>query len=135
MKERTLYEVLMLHPTATIEVINAVYRTLAKQHHPDHAGPEGATTMARINEAYAVLSERYAADADDAGDFPGRVLRLHEPNEGVAHRGHRLPPVAGFFDLFFKTFTGIQPFESFILVPELIPIFFPVFQSARHHVA
>lgn len=58
MKERTLYEVLMLHPTATIEVINAAYRALAKQHHPDHAGPEGAKAMARINEAYAVLSNK-----------------------------------------------------------------------------
>ncbi len=56
MAERTLYEVLMLHPSATIEVINAVYRALAKQHHPDYAGPEGARVMAQINEAYAILS-------------------------------------------------------------------------------
>jgi curved DNA-binding protein CbpA len=55
--ERTLYEVLMLHPTATAEVINAVYRQLAKQHHPDHAGPAGQKRMAEINEAYAILSD------------------------------------------------------------------------------
>jgi curved DNA-binding protein CbpA len=53
---RTLYEVLMLHPTATLEVINAVYRVLAKQHHPDHAGPAAQQRMAAINEAYSVLS-------------------------------------------------------------------------------
>lgn len=57
MAERTLYEVLMLHPSATIEVINAAYRALAKQYHPDHAGPEGAQKMAQINEAYAILSD------------------------------------------------------------------------------
>ena len=45
----------MLHPTATLEVINAVYRQLAKQHHPDHAGPAAQQRMAAINEAYAVL--------------------------------------------------------------------------------
>jgi curved DNA-binding protein CbpA len=56
--ERTLYEVLMLHPTATPEVINAVYRQLAKQHHPDHAGPDGQKRMAEINEAYAILGDR-----------------------------------------------------------------------------
>jgi len=56
MAERTLYEVLMLHPTATIDVINAVYRVLAKQHHPDHAGPDAGDTMAHINEAHAILS-------------------------------------------------------------------------------
>lgn len=47
----------MLHPTATIEVINAVYRQLAKQHHPDHAGPAGQRRMAEINEAYGILSD------------------------------------------------------------------------------
>jgi curved DNA-binding protein CbpA len=56
MAERTLYEVLMLHPSATIEVVNAVYRALAKQFHPDHAGPSGAEKMAQLNEAYAILS-------------------------------------------------------------------------------
>jgi DnaJ-class molecular chaperone len=52
-----LYEVLMLHPTATTEVVNAVYRQLAKQHHPDHAGPGGQERMAEVNEAYAILSD------------------------------------------------------------------------------
>lgn len=55
MAERTLYEVLMLHPSASIEVVNAAYRALAKVYHPDYAGPEGAEKMARINEAYAIL--------------------------------------------------------------------------------
>ena len=54
----------MLHPSATPEVIGAVYRQLAKQHHPDHAGPESERRMAEINEAFAILGnaekrERY----------------------------------------------------------------------------
>jgi curved DNA-binding protein CbpA len=52
---RTHYEIMMLHPSATPEVITAVYRQLAKQHHPDHAGPESEQRMAEINEAFAVL--------------------------------------------------------------------------------
>jgi curved DNA-binding protein CbpA len=52
---RTHYEIMMLHPSATPEVISAVYRQLAKQHHPDRAGPEGEQRMAEINEAFAVL--------------------------------------------------------------------------------
>jgi curved DNA-binding protein CbpA len=52
-----MYEILMLHPSATLEVINAVYRQLAKQHHPDHAGPAGQKRMAEINEAYAILAD------------------------------------------------------------------------------
>jgi curved DNA-binding protein CbpA len=55
--QRTMYEILMLHPSATLEVINAVYRQLAKQHHPDHAGPDGQKRMAEINEAFAILND------------------------------------------------------------------------------
>ena len=53
MVERTLYEVLMLHPSATIEVINAAYRALAKLCHPDHAGPDGSEKMAQAAGAGA----------------------------------------------------------------------------------
>ena len=85
MKERTLYEVLMLHPTATIEVINAVYRTLAKQHHPDYAGPEGATTMARINEAYAVLSHKEKRARYD------EIIGVSKDGDLVGHARQSMP--------------------------------------------
>ena len=65
MSERTLYQVLMLDPSATHEVVTAVYRVLAKQYHPDRAGAEAADKMAAINEAYAILgdeSKRLAYD-------------------------------------------------------------------------
>jgi len=56
MVERTLYEALMLHPSATPEVISAAFRALAKRYHPDHdPSVEAAQRMAAINEAYAIL--------------------------------------------------------------------------------
>jgi len=85
MKERTLYEVLMLHPTATIEVINAVYRALAKQHHPDHAGPEGAQTMAQINEAYAILSNSEKRARYD------EIIGVTKDGELVGHQRQSMP--------------------------------------------
>ena len=85
MKERTLYEVLMLHPTATIEVINAVYRALAKQHHPDHAGPEAADTMARINEAYAVLSNTEKRARYD------EIVGVSKEGQPVGHARQSMP--------------------------------------------
>jgi curved DNA-binding protein CbpA len=85
MKERTLYEVLMLHPTATIEVINAVYRALAKQHHPDHAGPDGAQQMARINEAYAVLSDKQKRARYD------EIIGVSKEGEVVGHARPSMP--------------------------------------------
>lgn len=48
------YEVLHLRPGAPPEVIQAVYRALAKIHHPDVGGNTNA--MAEINDAYAFLS-------------------------------------------------------------------------------
>jgi curved DNA-binding protein CbpA len=85
MAERTLYEVLMLHPTATIEVINAVYRALAKQYHPDHAGPEAAEKMAHINEAYAVLSNTEKRARYD------EILGGSKEGEAVAHQRQSMP--------------------------------------------
>jgi len=85
MAERTLYEVLMLHPTATTEVLNAVYRALAKQYHPDHAGPDAAQTMAQINEAYAVLShEEKRARYDE-------IIGKSEDGELVGHARQSMP--------------------------------------------
>lgn len=55
MRVQTHYEVLGLHPSATSDVVEAVYRALAKKHHPDKGGDK--STMARINEAHAVLSD------------------------------------------------------------------------------
>jgi len=85
MAERTLYEVLMLHPTATIEVINAVYRALAKQHHPDHAGPEAAQKMAAINEAYAILGNEEKRTRYD------EIIGKSEEGELVGHARQSMP--------------------------------------------
>jgi len=52
------YAVLRLSADATPEEVHRAYRTLALQYHPDrNPAPEAAAIMARINEAYAVLSE------------------------------------------------------------------------------
>jgi len=72
MPKRTHYEVLMLHPTATPEVISAVYRQLAKQHHPDHS-TDGGALMAEINEAYAVLGHPEKRAAYDKSIAPRRA--------------------------------------------------------------
>ncbi len=55
MAEIDPYAVLAVPRTATREEIARAYRRLAKQHHPDAGGP-ASPTMARINEAWSVLS-------------------------------------------------------------------------------
>jgi curved DNA-binding protein CbpA len=77
-----MYEILMLHPSATAEVINAVYRQLAKQHHPDHAGPDGQKRMAEINEAFAILGD--AAKRARYDELMGVVATAEEKSPGTA---------------------------------------------------
>ncbi len=52
------YAILLLKPDASPEEVHRAYRTLAMRHHPDrNPAPDAAAVMARINEAYSVLSE------------------------------------------------------------------------------
>lgn len=51
-----LYDILELQPGAGQAEIDAAYRRLIKQYHPDHAGGDGARA-AEINRAYALLKD------------------------------------------------------------------------------
>ena len=63
--ESDYYGILGVPPDATPHAIKSRYRELAKEMHPDVSGEESDTDMARINEAYEVLSnERRRAEYD-----------------------------------------------------------------------
>jgi DnaJ domain len=51
------YSILEISRTESLSGIHRAYRRLAKQHHPDHAGAEGAARFRTIQEAYDVLSD------------------------------------------------------------------------------
>jgi hypothetical protein len=57
------YEILQLSPRATADMVERVYRFLAKRFHPDNLETGDAEKFGRIHEAYQVLSdpERRAA--------------------------------------------------------------------------
>jgi DnaJ-class molecular chaperone len=63
----TYYQTLGIAEDATAQAVRAAYRRLAQKHHPDRNkdGRDAADTMARINQAYAVLShEAHRAQYD-----------------------------------------------------------------------
>ena len=73
------YKVLQLDPDADFDVIQAVYRRLARKYHPDVApGPEAAERMAAINAAWQVLRDAERRAAFDRA----RALRLSGPWDG-----------------------------------------------------
>ncbi|MEA3018112.1 MAG: hypothetical protein QOI38_2834 [Sphingomonadales bacterium] len=63
----SLYDHLSVTPDAQPAVIEAAYRALMKQHHPDHAG--AAERAAEINAAYAVLRDPQRRAAYDQREW------------------------------------------------------------------
>ena len=51
------YRVLGVGPSASGDEIRAAYRREARRLHPDSAGSASSSEMARLNEAYRVLSD------------------------------------------------------------------------------
>jgi curved DNA-binding protein len=51
------YETLQLSPSATLEVIERVYRVLAKRYHPDNQYSGDAVRFSQVHLAYEVLSD------------------------------------------------------------------------------
>lgn len=86
------YAVLGVDPTESLQGIQAAYRKLAKQCHPDRAGVEGKEKFQAIQEAYEVLSDpgkrkEYDAGIDrrsrasrSSGVEPEPVVRAHRPS-------------------------------------------------------
>ena len=63
----SLYDHLSVTPDAQPAVVEAAYRALMKQHHPDHAG--AAERAAEINAAYAVLRDPQRRAAYDQREW------------------------------------------------------------------
>lgn len=69
-EHRTLYDVLQVSPDASPEVLNAAWRVLARQYHPDvNPTDDAGSLMSELNEAYNLLR-----DAGQRADYD-RALR------------------------------------------------------------
>jgi molecular chaperone DnaJ len=67
--ELDLYQVLGVHPTATLEQIKAAFRRQALKHHPDKnsGSPQAGERFKQCNDAYATLS-----DPERRGEYDAR---------------------------------------------------------------
>ncbi len=73
MSDKTYYQLLQVDSAASIEVIEAAYRRLAKVYHPDlNSSPNAAKTMQELNQAYAVLR-----DAIKRRDYDEKLRHNH----------------------------------------------------------
>ena len=56
---RTYYQVLMLDRSADADLVNIVYRSLARRYHPDlNPCPEARPRIIELNQAYCVLRDK-----------------------------------------------------------------------------
>ena len=92
---RDHYEVLQVHPSASQEVIQAAYRTLARLHHPDMDDSAEATKrMTDINLAYEVLKDpdrRASYDQTRRNWSPpgGNTANANAQGRTAGHSGQR----------------------------------------------
>ncbi len=85
-----LYKELGVTPTATLEEIDAAYKKLARQFHPDlNPAPEAAERMQRINEAKRILSD---ASERVLYDSQRRAAGNPTPNMGNTTQGGQAGP-------------------------------------------
>lgn len=87
MSDQDYYAVLQVSPEAGQEEVEAAYRRLASEYHPDTAGEPGAgERMAELNEAFEVLGDpaKRAAYDRDTGHRPDRKLYAASAPQSLA---------------------------------------------------
>ncbi len=90
---RTLYVVLTLKRTATVDEVRSAYRRLARQWHPDVCRePDAAEQFKVITAAYQVLSDDLKRRKYDAGLALAATVRTQTTPSWVCDRGY-VPPL------------------------------------------
>lgn len=82
-EEQDHYEVLGVPPDASTEDVREAYRRLAFRYHPDRNQAGGDERMARINEAYSILSDPLRRKAYDIPRGYGSRVPLFEKGTRV----------------------------------------------------
>jgi len=72
---RSLYQILDVAPTASLDEIKSAYRKLARQLHPDRTNgdPKKTERFKLVNDAYAILGDKKKRDEYDSGKAPDLI--------------------------------------------------------------
>jgi DnaJ-class molecular chaperone len=81
MAQRDAYEVLQVHPKADQRIVQAAYRILAAEYHPDRDGsPLADRRMAELNAAYALVRTSDLREAYDKQREHQQLAAASTPN-------------------------------------------------------
>jgi curved DNA-binding protein CbpA len=90
-----LYELLQVSPRASLVVIHAAYRILARTYHPDvNDGSETVRQMRQLNAAYDVLSDPRRRARYDAQFAPPARQSAGKPRPRLIHTRAARPQLA-----------------------------------------
>lgn len=117
------YVVLGVPPGEDSERVREAFRELAKEHHPDQAGPENAPRFREILEAYEVLSDPERREVYNA--LREEKERREEREQESTRRGERAPGAARPARLDFEIL--LDPLEA--IQGAVAPIGVPVFRT------
>jgi hypothetical protein len=93
MASKDYYAILMVHPKAELLVIEAAYKRLAREYHPDFKPtPHNHEKMIAINEAYEVLSDPARRSSYDEEYARQARRQQHAVKVAQAHSRHPAPP-------------------------------------------
>lgn len=87
------YAILMVHPKAEMFLIEAAYKRLAREYHPDFGNdPTSHEKMVEINEAYAVLSDPVRRRSyDEEYAYQARSAELQVGVANASSTNHKTP--------------------------------------------
>jgi curved DNA-binding protein CbpA len=112
-----LYELLQVSPRASLVVIQAAYRVLARTYHPDvNDGSETVRQMRQLNAAYDVLSDPRRRARYDAQFAPPTRQSAGKPRPRVIHTRTARPQLA----LGTERHSGLQLFARALVVALLV---------------
>ena len=103
------YELLEISPRASLDVIRAAYRALARSNHPDlNASPEASLRIRQLNAAYSVLS-----NAEDRARYDLECARVRR--NGRASQANQASTLT--------TLSGWKPSRKLSASPAMAPYY------------
>lgn len=115
-QQTTYYDLLKLHPSASVQQIRRAYRDLSKLYHPDTTSLPAAVATAQfqqLNEAYATLSSPERRFAYDLKIGYSRVAVIQPPAD--LDQPNRKYRSSAYLDPTDRPLSGGELFALFIL--------------------
>lgn len=95
-----LYEILQVHPTASLDIIKAAAKTLSAKYHPDNRRTGNADKFREVREAHDILINPEKRADFDRQFFGKQAQQAQQQNSPSGHMENRWVNGIGFTPVF-----------------------------------